>query len=536
MRGKHLLCGLCFLTACGFCLADSESSRPNILLIVADDLGYADLGAFGSDIRTPNIDAIAAEGTIFTDFHTSPSCQPTRAMLMSGNNNHVAGVGRQHASPLIDMAVPGFEGHLSSRIVPFPVLLKQADYRTYMTGKWHLGTAPEHGPAATGFDRSFSLLHGAGSHFSATGLAPGGSLYRQDGVRVDFPDGGYTTELFTDRLIEFIDSEKDDPRPFFAYAAYTAPHWPLQVPEAYLNLYAGQYDEGYDQLRKRRFDSLKRASIIAENSKLPPRNTAIRPWDSLSSKERRIEARKMELYAAMVENLDHHVGRLIGFLKANGMYDNTLIVFMSDNGTAGEDYYYRGPIMSYLQKHYDNRYENMGRPGSWVSYGPQWAEAGSAPFSRYKTFTREGGIVAPMIIAGPGVRHGDMHRSYATVMDLAPTFLDLAGQAYPADGPTKPMLGESLLPVLSGRVSSVHGDDYVTTLYYEGRALVRQGRWKLVNLDRPFDESQFQLYDLIADPGETTVLTATHFDKHAQLLDLWHRTRRDLGIIVPSEL
>ena len=244
----------------------------------------------------------------------------------------------------------------------------------------------------------------------------------------------------------------------------------------------------------------------------------------------------MELYAAMVDNLDHHVGRLIDYLKATGMYENTLIIFMSDNGAAGEDTYYRGRIVPYLQKHYDNRYENMGRPGSWVSYGPPWAEAGSAPFSRFKAYTREGGIVTPMIITGPGVRDGEIHRSYATVMDLAPTFLRLADQAYPSDGSAKPMLGESLLPVLSGRASSVHEDDYVTTLYYEGRAFLRQGRWKLVNLDRPFDESEFQLYDLIADPGETTDLRINHPDKHAQLLDLWHRTRRELGIIVPSEL
>ena len=536
MGGMHLFFCFCLLVASGFSTADSQPSRPNILLIIADDLGYADLGAFGSDIHTPNIDAMATEGMIFTNFHTSPSCKPTRAMLMSGNNNHVAGVGRQHASPLIDLAVRGFEGHLSDRIVPFPVLLREADYRTYMTGKWHLGNAPEHGPARSGFDRSFSLIHGAGSHFSGTGLAPGGSLYRQDGVEVDFPDGGYTTQLFTDRLIEFIDEDKHDPRPFFAYAAYTAPHWPLQVPEDYLDLYAGRYKEGYDLLREKRFDSLKRANIIPQNAKLPPRNDAIPPWDSLNSDEKRIEARKMELYAAMVQNLDYHVGRLINYLKASGLYEDTLIVFMSDNGAAGEDYFYHGPLVSYLQKHYDNRYENMGRPGSWVSYGPQWAEAGSAPFSRYKTYTREGGMRTPMIAKGPGMSSGKMHHSYVTVMDLAPTFLDLADQTYPSSESIRPMLGESLLPVLTGDADTVHADDYVMTLHYEGRAFVRQGRWKLVNLDPPFNESEFQLFDLIDDPGETTDLRTSHPDRYTQLLDLWHRTRRDLGIIVPSEL
>jgi arylsulfatase len=535
VRKLDLFFGLSVALAITCCPANAAAS-PNILLIVADDLGYSDLGVFGSDIRTPNIDAIAANGMLFTDFHTSPSCQPTRAMLMSGNNNHVAGVGRQHRSPLITMAVDGFEGHLSDRVVPFPVLLQQAGYRTYMAGKWHLGDEPEQGPHASGFDRSFSLIHGAGAHFSGTGLFPGGSLYRMDGKEVEFPDGAYTTELFTDRLIEFIDADREAGRPFFAYAAYTAPHWPLQVPDDYLNLYAGQYDQGYDQLRAERLDSLKAAGIIPREAELPPRNDAIAPWDSLSADAQRKESRKMELYAAMVENLDHHVGRLVQYLQANDLYENTLIVFMSDNGAAGEDYYYYGPIKQYLQNHYSDRYEDMGRAGSWISYGPQWAEAGSAPFSRYKTYATEGGIVTPMLIAGPGVVEGITHRSYATVMDLAPTFLALADQAYPSDGSVNPMLGESLLPVLTGDAGAAHSEDYVTTLYYEGRAFIRQGHWKLVNVEPPFSESAFRLHDLSVDPGETVDLRASNPQKHQQLLELWRTTRREQGILLPVDL
>ncbi len=509
---------------------------PNILLIVADDLGYADLGVFGSDIRTPNIDAITADGTLFTDFHTSPSCQPTRAMLMSGNNNHVAGVGRQHRSPLIAMGVNGFEGYLSERIVPFPVLLQQAGYRTYMTGKWHLGRAPEQGPHARGFDRSFALIDGAGAHFSGKGMFPGGSLYRMDGEEVSFPEGAYTTELFTDRLIEFIDAEQGNRRPFFAYAAYTAPHWPLQVPDAYLDLYAGHYDEGYDRLREQRMASLQAAGIVPADAELPPRNDAIVPWHALTRAEQRTEARKMELYAAMVENLDHHVGRLVTYLKERDLYDSTLIVFMSDNGAAGEDYYNRGPITQYLQAHYSDRYEDMGRPGSWISYGPQWAEAGSAPFKRFKTYTTEGGMVTPLIVAGPGVAAAEVHRSYTTVMDLAPTFLEVAGQAYPSDGEVLPMLGESLLPVLKGEATATHDADYVTVLYYEGRGFVRQGNWKLVNVEPPFDESAFRLHDLSTDPGEVQDLSDRNPAMREHLLKLWRKTRQELGILLPADL
>ena len=197
---------------------------------------------------------------------------------------------------------------------------------------------------------------------------------------VEYPESRYTTELFTDRLIEFIGSQVDDGQPFFAYAAYTSPHWPLQVPDDYLDLYQGRYDVGYDALREQRFDSLKEAGIIPPASSLPPRNDAITPWARLEPAAQRREARKMELYAAIVENLDHHVGRLIAYLQANNLYDNTLVVFMSDNGAAGEDFYNGGGFMPYIREHYDNSYENMGTVSSIVLYGPQWAEAGSAPF------------------------------------------------------------------------------------------------------------------------------------------------------------
>ena len=514
-----------------------EDDRPNILLIVADDLGYADLGAFGSDIRTPNIDTLAAEGILFTQFHTAPLCAPTRAMLLTGNNNHVAGMGLQGAAGILQVNLPGYETHLSDRVVPMPRVLQDAGYHTYTAGKWHLGLATEHSPTQAGFERSFNNMHGSGNHFDSTGMREGGSLYREDGVEVEYPDGQYTTELFTDRLISFIDAQKDDGRPFFAFAAYTSPHWPLQVPDEYLDRYAGQYDQGYDRLREERFESLKQADIIPVDSSLPPRNDAIVDWEDLSIEERRIESRKMELYAAMVENLDHHVGRLIEYLKTAGLYENTLIVFMSDNGAAAEDFFYVGPYSDYLQQNYDNAYENMGRPTSWISYGPQWAEAGSAPFSRHKGYTREGGIVAPMIVSGVGVSSSDViDRSYATVMDIAPTFIELAGADYPTDGSVMPMLGESMLHLLSGAATSVHDDDYVTVLHHGGRAFVRQGKWKLVNLEPPFAESEFELYDLEADPGETTNLAEIESEQLRAMVSLWREKRLELGIVLPSDL
>ncbi|HEX6133192.1 MAG TPA: arylsulfatase [Longimicrobiales bacterium] len=516
--------------------ADTPDDRPNILLLVADDLGYTDTGAFGSDIRTPNIDRLAAEGILFTNFHTAPMCAPTRAMLLTGNNNHVAGMGNQLAGPEI-AGTPGYEGHLSARVAPFPRLLRAAGYHTYSTGKWHLGDTRERSPVAAGFERSYQLTHGAANHFNSVGFFEGGSLYREDGEEVEYPAGTYTTELFTDRLIGFIESQLDDGRPFFAFAAFTSPHWPLQVPEEWLDRYRGRYDEGYDVLRERNFERLKAKGIVPQDAKLPPRNDAITPWDSLDAEQRRIEARKMELYAAMVENLDHHIGRVLDRLEERGVYDNTLIVFMSDNGAGAEDFYHTGPFVEYVQAHYDNSYENMGRPDSWVSYGPQWAQAGAAPFSRYKGYTREGGIAAPLIVAGPMVaQRGSISRAYATVMDLAPTFVELAGATYPDDGSVRPMEGESMAALLAGEASAVHDADYVTTLLHGGRAFIRRGPWKLVTLEPPVDESAFELFNVDDDPGETTNLAAVHPDIHRELLELWRTERARLGIVLPQEI
>ncbi len=511
--------------------------RPNILLIVADDLGYADLGAYGGDVDTPNIDMLAREGILFTQFHTAPVCAPTRAMLLSGNNNHVAGMGLQNPRGPLQVYVPGYEGHLSDRVAPMPRLLRDAGYHTYSVGKWHLGEAAEHSARAAGFERHFNMSHGAAAHFHSVGFTPGGSQYRQDGELADYPDGRYSTDVYTERLIEFIESNRGDGQPFFAYAAYTSPHWPLQVPDEYLDLYRGRYDAGYDVLREQRFESLKAAGIIPESSELPPRNPAITAWNELSAEQKRIESRKMELYAAMVDNLDDHVGELIDYLKSHDLYDNTLIVFMSDNGAAGEDFFYIGPYSEYIQSHYDNSYENMGKPTSFISYGPQWAEAGSAPFSRYKGYTREGGITAPMIIAGRTVgRSGVKNRSYVTVMDLAPTFLELAGTEYPDDPGLYPILGESMTNVLAGNTHAVHDENYTTVLSHGGRAYVRQGDWKLVNLEPPFDERRLELFNLAQDPGEATNLASREPARVRALLELWRTERRRLGIILPEDL
>lgn len=518
----------------------SVDTPPNILLLVADDLAYADLGSYGGDVSTPNLDRLAERGVRFSQFHTAPMCAPTRAMLLSGNDNHVAGMGIQGGAPGPFEGRPGYEGHLSERVVPLPLLLRDAGYHTYSVGKWHLGTEADHTPTAAGFERSFQLLQGAGDHFGDLALSPADSVstYWVDGSYGSWPEGGYSTAVYTDRLLGFIEEGMGDGRPFFAFAAYTSPHWPLQVPDEYLELYRGRYDMGYDSLRALRFQSLQEAGIVLEDHELPPRLEWITPWDELSAEEQRVEARKMELYAAMLDNLDDHVGRLLDDLDERGILDNTLVIFMSDNGAAAEDFYNEGPFVAWLQRHYDNRYETMGTPTSYVSYGPQWAEAGSAPYRGHKTWAHEGGIVGPMIVAGPGVEGaGSIERAFVGVADIAPTLLEVAGGAYPGEHgtpETRPMAGTSILPLLRGEVDRIHPPDEFLALSHAQHAYARLGDWKIVSNDQYQGLGTFALYDLANDPGETTDASDRFPERKAQLLDSLAAFRERVGVVIPE--
>jgi arylsulfatase A-like enzyme len=514
-----------------------DASRPlNILLLVADDLGYADLGCYGGDIETPNLDALAKAGLRFSRFHAAPLCAVTRAMLLSGNDNHIAGMGRQG----IRTGYEGYEGYLTDRVAPMPALLREAGYHTYIAGKWHLGTKPEHNPAQKGFEHSFVMLEGAANHYNNKNLfSPDeNSPYTEDGVKTDWKEGDYSTEVYTDKLISFIDRHKDDGKPFFAFAAYTSPHWPLQVPEKYEAKYRGRYDAGYEVLKKSRFESLKRAGMIPTDAVLPQSHPAILPWDSLSKAEQRKEARKMELYAGMVDNLDEHIGRLIQYLKSIGQYDNTLIVFMSDNGAAAEDFYYNENYGPHLRTLFTDAYEDMGKPVSFNSYGPQWAEAGSSPFRYYKGFTTEGGMIAPMIVSGPMVKgRGEISHAFTTLMDIAPTAYALAQVKYPSlfnNKPVHALKGASLLPLLTGANEEVHGDDYVFGMEHGGYAMIKKGEWKIVNIERPFHIENFALYNLMEGLDEQKDLKLEAPEKFKELLREWEQFYKTNKVRIPT--
>jgi arylsulfatase len=517
-----------------------QNNKPNILLIVADDLGYTDPGCYGGDIKTPNIDRLAKQGLQFTNFHTSPLCAPTRAMLLSGNDNHVAGIGSMFpVTGTPREGKPGYEGHLTDRIVTVAQLLKDGGYQTFMAGKWHVGFEDPYIPYAKGFEKSFVLLNGGATHFNNNSIFENEPpQYRQDNQPILFPEGKYSTDVYTEKMIEFI-KDRQAGKPFFAMLTYTSPHWPLQVPVEYLDKYKGKYDMGYDSLRVRRFNQQKAMGIIPTNATLPSRASQIKLWTALSPEEKKIESRKMELYAAMVEHLDERIGQLIQFLKQSGQFDNTIIVFMSDNGAAAEDFYNQpagfGP---YLRRHYNNDYDNMGKASSFVSYGPQWAQAGAAPFKLFKGYSTEGGIVAPLIITGKMVgRKPGLQNTFITVMDLAPTFLELAGIKYPEHFKSKkvtPMLGESCLSFISGRANAVHQSNYVVGLEHDGRCMLIKGNWKITNISQPFDESAFALYNLAEDIGESNDLSKSNPEKFSEMLKEWEVFKKKAGVI-PKE-
>ncbi len=511
------------LTGCD--VTSKKDTRPNILLILADDLGYSDLGAYGGEIATPNIDKLAAQGLSFTQFHTGPMCAVSRSMLLTGNDNHIAGMGSQD----LQSNAFGYEGYLSDRIVTIPEVLRASGYFTAMTGKWHLGNKAAHYPIQKGFDQSFVLLEGGANHYSSLGIFKEDPIspYVENDQKADWNEGDYSTDFYTSKLIEYLSEENKDDKPFFAFASYTAPHWPLQVDSSNWKKYHGMYDDGYEALKIKRFENLKSLGLIPETAQFPETHPSVIPWDSLSPQQKKKEARKMELYAGMVDNLDVNIGRLIKYLKDAGKYENTLVVFLSDNGAAGNDFYDHPYFRDFLQANYTDDYEQMGNKESFIFYGPQWAEAGAAPFKYFKEYTTQGGINSPMIIAGSGVNEkGSITKAFSSIQDLAPTFYDLAETEYPEFHQEKkvyPLKGKSMNALLNNSSQMVHESDYVFALEHREYAMVRKGDWKIVNIANPFSEENFKLYNLKTDLAEQVDLRGENPDIYTDLLKEWHK-------------
>ena len=516
--------------------------RPNIVLIIADDVGFSDIGAFGSEIRTPNLDALANEGVRLTNYHAAPTCGPSRSMLLTGVDHHLAGSGINRAGlfrlPELQ-GRPGYEGYLNDSVVTFVSLMRDAGYHTYATGKWDPGTRPGQLPFDHGFEKSFVLAAGGASHFDdMAGLArpiPVPPYYEDDKKVEKLPEDFYSSEFYTNRIIEYIDSN-DDERPFLAYLSFTAGHWPLQVPDDWIDRYADDYEEGWHEVRESRFNRQKDMGIIPAHAQLSKGHPSVQDWDKLLPAQREVELKRMRIYAAMIENMDHHIGRLLQSVQERDTDRETIIIFLSDNGAEGNAVNTMMDNSYWVPSNFDNRLENLGRQGSYVWLGLGWGDAGVAPFTLFKSYTTAGGLRTPAIIRSSSDRFGrGMKDSIVTVRDVAPTILELAGIDQPDgtyDGRTvHRMSGTSFLDYLDGESKSVHDDEALGWELYGSRALIK-GEWKAVRIFPPAGSGEWELFNLKTDPTETANLATDFPDVMAELVADWDAYADANGVAV----
>lgn len=523
---------------------DNNPQRPNILLIVADDMGFSDAGAFGGEMATPNIDTLAAEGVMFSEFHVAPNCGPTRGSLMTGVDFHRAGMGgNPEVAAENQKGSPAYQGFLRDDVVTVTELLHEAGYHTSMAGKWHLGHDARNLPGGRGFERSFALLNGAASHWAdQAALIPGSrTRYTEDDQPVDqLPDDFYSTTVYTDRIIDSIAESAADGRPFFAYLSFTAPHNPLHAPDEAVEKYRGRYDTGWDALAAQRTARLREHGLLGESQIPHPRPEWVLAWNELTAQQQAARSRDMEVYAGMIDTMDQNIGRVLQHLKEIGEYDNTLIVFMSDNGpskTAILDYIALGGEAADYFEQFDNSLENRGRPGSSTDIGPGWAYASATPLRLFKGYVAQGGIRVPLIVK-PVRSAGEAQRVDTPVhaMDLAPTFLELAGVRQPErwqGAEVARIQGRSLVPLIDGTVDPAWLERGLGWEAY-GMDAYRRGDWKALRLPPPYGNGDWQLYNLADDPGENQDLTAEHPDLVAELELAWTAYAEANGVIHPD--
>ncbi len=508
--------------------------RPNIVFLLADDVGFSDLGAYGSEIATPNLDRLAASGVAFSNFHTAPSCAPSRAMLLTGVNSHLAGVPNiPEALPAEQRGEENYDGVINLRVATVASRLNEAGYHTYMTGKWHLGTDPAQLPYNRGFDQTLSMGDtGADNYLQRTYLPIyDRPFWTRNGVETDLEEPFYTSELFVDEMIEFIDSNLGDGQPFFSYVSFMAVHVPVQAPREFTELYQDTYTGGWEEVRASRHQGAIDAGAVPEGTQRLTHDF-IEDWDSLSPGEQEFAARRMAVYAGMLTAMDHHIGRLIAYLEEVGELDNTVFIFTSDNGP--ESLFV--PDRVFEQQGYSVEIDTLGEIGSATFIGPDFANAAASPLSYYKWYTGEGGLRVPFIVSGPGVAARDVFTvASAHAIDVTPTILALAGVDSGGDRfggrPVEPITGRDLGPILRGTAEQVYGpEDYVG---YEiaGNAALFNQQYKIVLNRGPLGDSQWAMFDIINDPGETQDLSAENPAQFQRMLNSYQRYARENGVL-----
>ena len=485
-----------------------KGPKPNIVILVADDWGFSDLGAFGGEIATPHLDALAQRGVRFSNFHAAASCSPTRSMLLTGVESHRAGIGNlRESTPRAHMSSPAYQGSLSQRVVTVSSLLKDNGYRTYVTGKWNVGSEPRNLPPERGFDRSIVQGDtGSDNWDPAQRYLPHTDkvYWYEDGRNAVMPKKFYSSEYFVDRMIGYLNQDQASAKPFLAYVGFQANHVPLQAPAEFIAKYKGRYDQGWTALRQARRDRAAALGLVPANTPMVTLPTTL-DWAAQDAQTQRYQARRMEVYAAMAEAMDHQVGRLVEHLKTTGQYDHTVFVFLSDNGAEGYDYVMAQP---WLVTQYSQDIDRLGGPGAYSYQGPSWASASNSPMNGFKFYAGEGGIRVPMFIAGAGVQSTQaIYAGLTHVTDIAPTLLDMAGIARPSDAsrgkPIETMAGHSLWAALQGQNTALRRADEILGYELSGNSALFKGPLKLVKNIPPLGKGEWHLYDVVADPGET---------------------------------
>ncbi|MFN7176992.1 MAG: arylsulfatase [Thermaurantiacus sp.] len=511
----------------------SAEDRPNILLIILDDIGFTDLGAYGGEIATPNMDALAMRGAQFTNFHVAPTCAPTRAMLLTGADSHRTGI-----PTLEHMVIPeyegqfGHEGELNTAVATIAEQLGAAGYQSFITGKWHLGRSATALPAARGFDRSFILDSSGADNWEHRTYLP---HYTRAEWWEDFqpvhelPDDHYSSQFLTDRLIDYIGEGQPD-RPFFAVLSLQANHIPLQAPREFTERYSGRYDAGWDVLREERREAAIALGLVPADTELAALPPALRSWESLSRNERAFVIASREVAAGMLEAADHHIGRLLAWLDAQGRLDNTLVIVLSDNGPE-----YNRPTdnwafdMWLAMQGYSRNPDGLGERGTYAFIGPEWAAASASPLSLFKFHAGEGGLRVPLIVAGPGVEQRGLVSGFSFVTDIAATVLDVTDAA-PLEG-REPVTGRSLVPVLSGVADTIYGPDEAVGLEMSGMSALWRGDWKLTRSMPPHGDGQWRLFNLAEDAGEARDLAALEPAMFASMMEAYLAYEARAGVI-----
>ncbi len=499
------------------------ATRPNIVIILSDDMGWGDLGCYGGEIRTPNLDKLAKNGLRFTQFYNTGRCCPTRAALMTGLYSHQAGVGHMTT----DHGYTGYQGELNNRCVTIAEVLRPAGYSTYGVGKWHLAlnTKPEgekhDWPLQRGFDHHYGIISGDSHYFHAKNLERDNNSFAWDTDPEYKPERFYLTDAFTDHAVKYVNdhAREQKEKPFFLYLAYTAAHWPIHAFEEDINSYNGVYDGGYEAIRLARQKNQINLGLADPKWTLSP---TVGDWEKFPAQK--WEARMMQAYAAMVTRMDAGIGKLVATLEQNGQLDNTIILFLQDNGACAE------PVAHEDAASYQ---KNPGAPDTYLGYGRNWANVGNTPFRYYKHYEHEGGISTPLIVHWPkgipAAQHNRLVRAPGHLIDLMPTCVELAGAAYPTEfNGTKilPLEGVSLSPTLAGKSLNRKSPLFFE---HEGNRAVRDGRWKLVSTFKPTNGA-WELYDMEADRTEMHDLSATKSGKAKELAKKWDQWSERVGV------